>query len=214
MDSSIDGVQLLKAIANKSNDLETAERAFGLFIGYFESKIKLNIDIHASKLGFDENVAFEAIQCAFNKVWMYPTFDMNKAHIKDPNMAIIVWLIQIAISQMYQFASTGVCAKIKEDEDLSIIEDPEAFVNSFNILSLDADKKMEYVMALNDTLSMLDEKHRIIFLTYKAYYVRGKKLPRVVLEKLRSRLGIVQATVRVYKREACETVKDYTIMEL
>ena len=61
---------------------------------------------------------------------------------------------------------------------------------------------------------MLDEKHRIIYLTYKAYQTRGKKLPRTLLDKLRKRLGVTQTTIRVYKKEACELLKDFELLKV
>lgn len=209
----VDGILLLRTIAEKKEDLDAAKKAFDLFASYFEDKIKVLVEIHAAKIGYDENVAFEAIICAFNKVWLYPTFNMRKAHCKNVEHAIIIWLVRIAVSQMHQFSRKGVCAQIKEEDDLSVIEDSLSFVNSFKVQDLDPETKMNYVIALNEKLSILDEKHRIIYLTYKTYHVQGKKLPRIVLEKLRKRLGLVQATVRVYKKEACEALNDFTILE-
>lgn len=208
----VDGASLLRSIANKSNNKEEAEKAFTLFVSNFEQKIKLLVEINARNLGYDENVAFEAIQCAFNKVWLYPSFDMNKSRCKDGEKAIIIWLVQIANSQMHQFRRKGVCAQISEEEDLSIIEEASQFID-YHMSDLDPEKKLEYVMAFNKKLSVLDEKHRIIYLTYKAYQISGKKLPRTVLEKLRKRLNITQTTVRVYKREACETLNDLTLLQ-
>lgn len=94
----VDGVKLLNIIANKENDMDAAKKAFILFIGYFESKIRTFVEVYANKIGYDENVAFEAIQCAFNKVWNYPTFDMKKSSCKNEEKAIIIWLMSIAAS--------------------------------------------------------------------------------------------------------------------
>ena len=207
-----DGVSLLRAIANKNNNEEEAKKALALFASYFEDKIKLLVETNARNIGYDENVAFEAIQCTFNKVWLYPTFDMKKSHCKDEEKAIIIWLVKIANSQMHQFSRNGVCAQINDDEDLSIIEDSRQFID-YHISDLDPEKKIELVMAFNKKLSALDEKHRIIYLTYKAYQNSGKKLPRTVLAKLRKRLGITQTTVRVYKKDACETLNDLTLLQ-
>lgn len=207
-----DGVSLLRAIANKNNNEEEAKKALALFTSYFEDKIKLLVATNARNIGYDENVAFEAIQCTFNKVWLYPTFDMKKSHCKDEEKAIIIWLVKIANSQMHQFSRNGVCAQINDDEDLSIIEDSRQFID-YHISDLDPEKKIELVMAFNKKLSALDEKHRIIYLTYKAYQNSGKKLPRTVLAKLRKRLGITQTTVRVYKKDACETLNDLTLLQ-
>lgn len=209
----VDGVQLLRIIANKDKDKQSAENALDLFIGHFYPLINANVEIQAIKLGYNEKVAFEAIQCAFNKVWMYPSFDMRKAHSKNPEKAITIWLIRIATSQMHQFSRYGICAKIKDDEDLSIIENSEAFVDSFNIADLTIDRKIELVKAMDDKISILDEKQRIIYLTYKAYQKSGKKLPRTVLANLRKRLGLRQTTVRVYKKAACEALNDLELLK-
>lgn len=166
--SPIDGEKLLLDIANKDKDREAAEKALYLFISYFESKIKLFVEIHASKYGYDENVAFEAIQCTFNKVWLYPTFDKRKSHCRNVERAIILWLQSIASSQMHQFTKEGECAQITPEEDLSVIEDSVAFVD-FHVSDLEPEKKLMYVMALDKSISKLEEKHRIVYLTYKVH---------------------------------------------
>ncbi len=211
---SVDGVGLLRIIANKDDDLQAAKDAFNLFVSYFESKIKTAVEINANKYGYDENVAFEAIICTFNKVWLYTTFDMKKSRCKDEEKAIIIWLINIAVSQMHQYTKKGECAQIKEEEDLSVIEDSYTFIDAYKIADLDPEQKMELVLVLDQKISILDEKHRIIYLTYKAYQTRGKKLPRNLLEKLRKRLGVTQITIRVYKKEACEALHDYELMQI
>lgn len=181
---SLDGVQLLKIIACKKEDEKAAAKAFRLFVEVFESKINKQVDIIANKNGYDEKVAFEAIQCAFNKVWLYPTFDMSKSHYKDEEKAIVVWLIRIAVSQMYQFAMHGVCAQIESDEDLSVIENAEDFVDSFHVSDLIPEQKIQYVCSMEKKISVLDEKHRIIYLTYKAYQTSGKKTSKKVVGEI------------------------------
>lgn len=208
-----DGIQLLKIIANKKEDEEAAAKALRLFVEIFESKISKQVDIIAQKNSFDANVAFEAIQCTFNKVWLYPTFDMSKSHCKNEEKAIIVWLIRIAVSQMFQFAEQGVCAQVKTEEDLSVIENAEDFVESFHASELSPEQKIQCVSYLERKISALDEKHRIIYLTYKAYQTSGKKLPRKLLEKLRKRLDVSQITIRVYKKQACEVLNDLSLLQ-
>lgn len=209
----IDGVQLLNTIANKDKDSELAKQALALFTSYFLDKIKLAVEKIVFNNGYDEKVAVNALQCTFNKVWLYPTFDKRKSRCKDTEKAITIWLIKIATSQMYEFTKSGECAQIRTEEDLSVIEDPDGFIKAFKVADLEPEMKMQCLQILSNRISKLDEKHRIIYLTYKAYYVSKKKLPRSVLTKLRKRLGLTQTTVRVYKREACELVNDYTIME-
>lgn len=212
LDNCLNSLHLIREIANKNNDLETAKGAFVLFVGLYEDKVKKYAEIQAGKLGYDDNVAFEAAQCTFNKVWLYPTFDMKKAHFKDGNKAVEAWLFAIVLSQMHQFSKMGVCAQITEDEDLSVIETAKDFVD-FHNTDLPFEHKLELIKYLDTKLSVLDEKHRIIYLTYKAYHTRGKKLPRTLLSKLRTRLGLTQVTIRVYKREACIAINDKELME-
>ena len=196
----VDGVKLIRIIANRNIDEEAARKAFYLFVSYFEIKIKKRVEILALKYGYNENVAFEAIRCAFNKVWLYPTFNMGKSSCTNEENAIIIWLVKIAFSQMCQFTRTGECARISEEEDLSVIENTEDFVDSFQVAGLNPLEKMQLIEIMEKKLSLLDEKHRIIYLTYKAYQRSGKKLPRKLLEKLRKRLGLSQRAIRVYKK--------------
>ena len=46
------GGQLLKLIANKEEDVETAQKAFRLFVSIFESKINKDVEIFAIKNGY------------------------------------------------------------------------------------------------------------------------------------------------------------------
>lgn len=209
----VDGVKLIRIIANRNIDEEAARKAFDLFVSYFEIKIKKRVEILALKYGYNENVAFEAIRCAFNKVWLYPTFDMGKSSCTNEENAIIIWLVKIAFSQMCQFTRTGECARISEEEDLSVIENTEDFVDSFQVAGLDPLEKMQLIEIMEKKLSLLDEKHRIIYLTYKAYQRSGKKLPRKLLEKLCKRLGLSQSAIRVYKKQACEAINDSKLLE-
>lgn len=209
----VDGVKLIRIIANRNIDEEAARKAFYLFVSYFEIKIKKRVEILALKYGYNENVAFEAIRCAFNKVWLYPTFDMGKSSCTNEENAIIIWLVKIAFSQMCQFTRTGECARISEEEDLSVIENTEDFVDSFLVAGLDPLEKMQLIEIMEKKLSLLDEKHRIIYLTYKAYQRSGKKLPRKLLEMLRKRLGLSQSAIRVYKKQACEAINDLKLLE-
>ena len=209
----VDGVKLIRIIANRNIDEEAARKAFYLFVSYFEIKTKKRVEILALKYGYNENVAFEAIRCAFNKVWLYPTFDMGKSSCTNEENAIIIWLVKIAFSQMCQFTRTGECARISEEEDLSVIENTEDFVDSFQVAGLDPLEKMQLIEIMEKKLSLLDEKHRIIYLTYKAYQRSGKKLPRKLLEMLRKRLGLSQSAIRVYKKQACEAINDLKLLE-
>lgn len=204
---TIDGIALLKLIGDK-NDRERAKDSLALFTAYFEENIRAYAEVQASHLGLTETEAFQAIQCAFVKVWKYPySFDMEKSRSKDEETAIIIWLKRIVASQLFEYAKNGYCADQTEEEDLSVIENVQSFVE-YHMPGISSDKKIGLVQAFDKRLSVLDEKHKIVYLTYKAYEQAGKKLPRRLLEKLRKRLGLTQATVRVYKMEAYRALGD------
>ena len=188
--------------------MEKAKESLALFAAFFEDKIRVYAEVQASHLGLTETAALQAMQCAFAKVWKYPySFDMSKSHCKDEDTAIIVWLKCIVASQLFEYAKNGYCVDQTEEEDLSVIENAQSFVEH-HMPDISPDDKMKLVLAFDAKLSALDEKHRIVYLTYKAYELRGKKLPRRLLGKLRNRLSISQTTIRVYKREAYLALND------
>ena len=106
--------------------------------------------------------------------------ELMDKQISSEETAIIIWLKRIVASQLFDYAKNGYCVDQKEEEDLSVIENAQCFVEYYTP-DMDSDKKMELVLAFNKKLSLLDDKHRIIYLTYKAYELSGKKLPRRLL---------------------------------
>lgn len=199
-------LELLKSIANRKTDSEAAKRDFTLFVGYFESKITKYAVIHANYLGFPEQAAYNAVECTFAKVWDYAkSFKREKSHCKNNENAIMVWMKSIVTSQLYEYQNKKVCYQQKDEEDLSVVEDTVTFVD-YRYSHLSAEEKMDIVVALNKKMSKLDEKHRIVCLTYLAYEGRGKYLPSRLVEKLRNRLGLAKATLRVYKGHAYKTI--------
>lgn len=201
-ETKIDGVALLRSISQRQQDPEGAKNSFALFASYFEPKVMKYAEIQAHKMGLSDDDAFEAVQCAFAKVWSYPSFNKEKSHCKKEENGIIVWLKKIIASQLFEYSKKGVCYQQNEEEDLSVIEDSVSFVD-YCCVDGTTEEKIEYVQQLESVISKLGEKHKIVFLTYRAYESNGKKLPRKLLNKLRVRLGnISQTTIRVYKSEA------------
>ncbi len=69
----------------------------------------------------------------------------------------------------------------------------------------DLESKFEIV---KKALERLGEKHKIIYLTYQAHENHNHKLPRHLLQSLRDELDLAQATLRFYKNEAQNTIKE------
>ena len=55
----------------------------------------------------------------------------------------------------------------------------------------------------------LSEKHKIIYLTYKAYETSGTQIPRGVSKKLQEQLELTQSSIRGYKKHAIEKISNY-----
>jgi hypothetical protein len=108
-----------------------------------------------------------------------------------------------------KFGVKETCAEADEN-DLDIIENIDELV-TFTVGD-EIEKKRDLKLRLEileKAMLGLSEKQKIIYLTYKAYENNGKNLPRIVSQKLKERLNIVQSSIRVYKKEAIEHVTNY-----
>ena len=136
-------------------------------------------------------------------------YDFLIAYMKIKNIdnAIVVWLNKIAYTQVLKFKNGNECADVNADEDLSVIDDAVGFYEVVSQRQYMSDEEKEKrIQWLNAKLAGMDEKHRIVLLTYLAYESHGKKLPRTLTLKLRTQLNLEQSTIRVYKKEALEAL--------
>ena len=87
----VDGVQLLRIIANKDKDKQSAENALDLFIGHFYPLINANVEIQASKLGYNrvgkDNKKFK--MCKFRS--MRVARGANEASLRPDQDRIFWW---------------------------------------------------------------------------------------------------------------------------
>lgn len=205
MDQS--GDELLNIIADKSRSELEKDAAFQTFCAKYEMRLNRFVEIQCAKLGYSAEIAFKAVECAFARVRRYPTFDMKKSKTKNIDNAIILWLNKIAYTQVLKFKGGNECAEVNSEEDLAVVIDATGFyevVSQRQYLS-DEDKNNK-IQWLNAKLAGMEEKHRIVLLTYLAYESQGKKLPRSLTLKLRTQLNLEQSSIRVYKKEALEAL--------
>lgn len=193
----IDGQNLLSMIAtNKGKDNKTARDAFEQFCGYYEHKVMQMAIIMCNKWGKPEGYAINIVQCAFQKVWLYPTFDISKSKIKDTDRAILNWISRILAHELSLFSDKGNCSH-PEPEDLPLITSTAVFLQeSSKYLNLSEEMFEAAKRKLDDAINGLNEKDRIIYLTYKLYLCFGKTVPRNVLKKLRTQLNMGQEAIR------------------
>lgn len=202
--------ELLEYIAWKEEYEEDAQRAFIEFCSRFERKVLEKAEIYCLKFGFNSVIALDIANCTFARVWKYYSFKKEKAKSRDINKAIELWLYPIAYNEMIKYYESQRCAE-PDPEDLSIIEDIDNLIRFSAGDGIEVKKDIKIMSEiLEKALGGLSESHRIIFLTYKAYEIKGhKNIPRAVSKMLRERFNLVQSSVGVYKKVATDQVKNY-----
>lgn len=197
------GDVLLDIMADKSRSEGEVNAAFQMFCAKYEMRLNRLVEGQCAKLGYPAEIAFKAVECTFARIRRYPTFDKTKSNAKNTDNAIIIWLNKIAYTQVLKFKNGRECAEVNEDEDLAVINDASGF---YEVVAqrqyLSDEEKEEKIQWLNAKLARMEEKHRIVLLTYLAYESQGKKLPRSLTLKLRTQLNLEQSSIRVYKKEA------------
>lgn len=202
------GDMLIKMMADKTADSSTVDEAFGLFCGKYESRLLRLVERQCSHLGYSADIAFKAVECAFGRVRKYPTFDKLKSKCKDIDNAIVLWLNKIAYTQVLKLKNNGECAEVSREEDLAVITNASDFyeiASKYEYIS--EEEKKAKIALVESKMSELDDKHRIVLLTYLAYESQYKTLPRSLLLKLRTQLNLSQSSIRVYKKEALEKLR-------
>jgi hypothetical protein len=203
------GNDLIELMAMKEEFPYEAEQAFTEFCFRYESDILKKSEIFCSKWGYSEVEALQIAHCAFSRVWKYPTFQMCKAKSRNVDKAIKLWLYPIVYTQLLLTLRKNTCVEPTEEEDLSLITNVEELISA----TLDEDDQPDGVSdklaILNAAMAGLSEKHRIIYLTYKAYRPKGNNIPRSVSKKLWEQLDLTQNTIGVYKMQAEQHINQH-----
>lgn len=208
----MDGEQLIMTIAkNKETNREEAKRAFTLFCGYYQERVTQMAVVHCRRWKKSEDYSCVIVQCAFDKVWQYPTFVKSKTHFKDTDKAILHWIDKILYHEMSLFSEKGSCSH-PEAEDLPIITSTEAFVEGYIGEDYLSDEQFEAVKAkLDATFAGLNEQEVTVYLTYKLYLKMNDRVPHRVLKKLRSRYGITQDAIKHCRIRVEQKLKEVQI---
>jgi len=208
----MDGEQLIMTIAkNKETNREEAKRAFTLFCGYYQERVTQMAVVHCRRWKKSEDYSCVIVQCAFDKVWQYPTFVKSKTHFKDTDKAILHWIDKILYHEMSLFSEKGNCSH-PEAEDLPIITSTEAFVEGYIGEDYLSDEQFEAVKAkLDATFAGLNEQEVTVYLTYKLYLKMNDRVPHRVLKKLRSRYGITQDAIKHCRIRVEQKLKEVQI---
>jgi len=203
--------ELLDYISFKSEYPKEAELAFAEFCRRFEQDVLQKAEVYCSKFGYNEIIALDVAYCTFARVWKYPTFDMKKLKSKTIDRGILLWLYPIMYTQILKFEHASTCADPNEEEALEIITNLDGLAEKLCDSDDIEDKKIlrKKLQIMDGAFLGLTEKHKIIYLTYKAYERVGKTIPRAISKKLQETLELVPVTIRIYKRDANLHVENY-----
>lgn len=202
-------LDLLTYIGWKEEYPEEAEFAFSVFCLRYDEAVLKAAEIYCNKWGLTETVALDIVNCAFARVWKYPTYDHKKSKSKSIDNGIKRWLSKIVFTQLANYTNNGTCHEPNEETDLSLIHDLDEFVEKSTHSEITRTELRKQLSILDDVINRLDEKHRIIYLTYKLYTHAGNNIPRPVSKKLQEELGLVTGSIRKYKEQANKQVENF-----
>lgn len=190
---------------------EIAKEAFRVFTFRYQLDLQKKLIPICINWGYDRQIANDIAHETFDRIWKYPNFDVSKSNQRDYNKAIIFYLY-------------GIAKHLLADHKKSRSEEPNPFTGDEEIIrdfpdiekmEIGKERKAELKKLyelLNNALSRLSPKHKIIYLTYKQYEVETKEgfmLPRRLLKDLRMELDLTQSSIRVYKNEANKEVDNF-----
>jgi DNA-directed RNA polymerase specialized sigma24 family protein len=189
---------------------ELAESAFVALTFRFRAEVIdkcRKIGVH---WGFDAETADSLAEKTFERFWKYPySFEAARCGQLDINICLRLYLFRIARNCFadYNREQSGEGMSPYDGKETVIVDFP-----AIDGLNLPEDKieglRRGYEL-IERALATLSPKHKIIYLTYKAYEKEGYKLPRTLLKKLREELELTQNSIRVYKNEAFQTIDNY-----
>ena len=189
---------------------ELAEAAFVAFTFRYNKEIVDKCRKIGKKWDYDNTTADVIAQRSFEKFWKYPFgFDTNKCGEVGIDNCVIIYFLRIIRRCFFDYYKelSGEGTSPYDGTEEVIVEFPT--LDHLEIPAEKANDLQKIHDLIENALTRLSPKHKIIYLTYKAYEKEGYKLPRELLKKLREELELTQNSIRVYKNEAFQTVDQY-----
>lgn len=196
---------------NIPGDKQTAEDAFRAFCFRLGPELQKTCRVICGNRGYDNSVADEIAEITFGRFLKYPRYDQKKCKSGETDKCVLLYLFKIAKRVLSDYVS----AQKKPPNPFT--GDEEIVTEFWDIEAMDIPSERKAILLkeyeiIKTALERLGPKHKIIYLTYKEYEAElnaGFNLPRSLLKRLQDELCITQASIRVYKKEANEKIKEY-----
>lgn len=206
-------IELIKQIQKRKDPNETcsSESAFHAFVFRFEPEFTKKAEVICASWGFNTEETIEIVQNVFAKFWKYPKFDFEKKKEQNIDQAVIFYLYGIARNELTNYFNrkNGLMLSSYDGSEHLVYDFPEMPESEYQDYTDNIQSSNIRLKAIRAALETFSTKHKIIYLTYSSYEYSGKKLPRELLTKMRDELGINQATIRSYKKDVLDKIKEY-----
>jgi DNA-directed RNA polymerase specialized sigma24 family protein len=189
---------------------DLAEAAFVAFTFRFRKEMIDKCRKIGKKWGYDSGIADTIAERTFERFWKYPySFGASNCGKLAADDCVRFYLFRIARNCFVDYGkeSSGEQVSPYDGTEDIIVEFPG--MEHLNIPEEKLNDLQKIHDLIDNALKTLSPKHKIIYLTYKAYEKEGYKLPRTLLKKLREELELTQNSIRVYKNEAFQTIDQY-----
>lgn len=188
---------------------ETADDAFRAFCFRFQHDIVKKCRTICRNLGYDREIADDLAERTFDRFLKYPGFDYSKSKAKEFDSGVKLYLYRFSERLLFDFHNEQNNQNPNPyDGEEDLVYDYPDIENISGRAEQLKEIKAKFEL-IQKALERLGSKHKIIYLTYQQHAQKGFKLPRHLTEKLRVDLGLTQATIQFYKKEAFDKIAEY-----
>jgi DNA-directed RNA polymerase specialized sigma24 family protein len=200
---------LIEAVKMRDDEegIAWSQAAFVNIVFKLRKDVLQKCTIMCIKAGLTETDAEELANRVFDRFYKYPTgFGKKRTRFKSVETAFRVYLYGIATNELYDMVHPDESPYDGSEEVVTSLIDPEKDYKPEALAHL-----QQVEAAIDKALVHLSPKHKIIYLTYKYHGREGRYLPKRLRKKLIDALGGISVnTIRVYKMEAIEALKNLT----
>lgn len=205
--SVADLIETLK-LRNDEEEIAWSKAAFVNIVFRVRKDVLQKCTVMCRKAGLTETDAEELANRVLERFYKYPNgYDTKVSRSKIPETAFRLYLYGIANRELYDMEYPDESPYDGNEEVITSVINPVQEYEPEKLVKL-----QQLEATIDQALSHLSPKHKIIFLTYKFHEHKGRYLPERLRKKLVDALGgISMNTVRVYKMQALQAMKNITI---